>query len=100
MHGYHTLSSGKIFLKHPLTTDKKRRDALDHGEWALMNGFMKRWYKSKGKRFSLNGLPPAKGDRSYHSIGFDWAPTAGNDETKMKDYITAKWAVKQLKSWF
>ena len=99
LHGYYTLSSGKIFHKHPLTTDKKRRDALDHGEWAFDEWVHEKGGISpKGKDFPLNGLPPAKGDRSYHSIGFDWAPTAGNDETKMKDYITAKWAVKQLQS--
>ena len=33
----------------------------------------------------------------YHSTGFDWGPTVGNDETKMKDYVTAEWAVGQFR---
>ena len=30
-------------------------------------------------------------------MGFDWGPTVGNDETKMKDYQTAQWAVEQFR---
>ena len=98
-HGYHTLSRGKVFHKHPLDGDKNNRDNLDHGEWAFDE-----WVQEKGgvapigKQFPLNGLPALDGDRSYHSIGFDWAPTIGNDETLMKDYITAEWAVEQLQT--
>ena len=98
-HGYHTLSRGKIFHKHSTSGNKKNRDSLDHGQWAFDE-----WVHEQGgvgpagKQFPLNGLPPSKGDRSYHSIGFDWAPTVGNDETLMKDYITATWAVEQFQN--
>ena len=97
-HGYHTLSRGKIFHKHS-SGNKKDRDSLDHGEWAFDEWVYERGGVSPaGKQFPLNGLPPSKGDRSYHSIGFDWAPTVGNDETLMKDYITATWAVEQFQT--
>ena len=98
-HGYHTLSRGKIFHKHSTSGNKKNRDSLDHGQWAFDE-----WVHEQGgvgpagKQFPLNGLPPSKGDRSYHSIGFDWAPTVGNDQTLMKDYITATWAVEQFQT--
>ena len=96
-HGYHTLSRGKIFHKHPLGNNKKDRGSIDHGEWAFDEWVHESGGVSPaGKKRPLNGLPPAKGDRSYHSIGFDWAPTVGNDETLMKDYLTASWAVEQF----
>ena len=97
-HGYHTLSRGKIFHKHS-SGNKKNRDSLDHGQWAFDEWVHERGgVAPEGKQFPLNGLPPSKGDRSYHSIGFDWAPTVGNDETLMKDYITATWAVEQFQT--
>ena len=97
-HGYHTLSRGKIFHKHS-PGNKKNRDSLDHGQWAFDEWVHERGgVGPAGKQFPLNGLPPSKGDRSYHSIGFDWAPTVGNDETLMKDYITATWAVEQFQT--
>jgi arylsulfatase A-like enzyme len=97
-HGYHTLSKGKIFHKHPLPTDKGR-DKGDQGQWAFDE-----WHPAKGgigpigKERPLNRLPAEPGDRSNHAKAFDWAPTIGNDETKMKDYITAEWAAEQLKT--
>ena len=97
-HGYHTLSRGKIFHKHS-SGNKKNRDSLDHGQWAFDEWVHERGgVAPEGKQFPLNGLPPSKGDRSYHSIGFDWAPTVGNDETLMKDYMTATWAVEQFQT--
>ena len=97
-HGYHTLSRGKIFHKHS-PGNKKNRDSLDHGQWAFDEWVHERGgVAPEGKQFPLNGLPPSKGDRSYHSIGFDWAPTVGNDETLMKDYMTATWAVEQFQT--
>ena len=84
-HGYHTLSKGKIFHKHPLPTDKGR-DKGDQGQWAFDE-----WHPAKGgigpigKERPLNRLPAEPGDRSNHAKAFDWAPTIGNDETKMKD---------------
>ena len=98
-HGYHTLSRGKIFHKHSTSGNKNNRDSLDHGQWAFDEWVHERGgVGPAGKQFPLNGLPPSKGDRSYHSIGFDWAPTVGNDETLMKDYITATWAVEQFQT--
>ena len=41
--------------------------------------------------------PIYRGDKGYHSTGFDWGPTVGNDETKMADYQTARWAVEQFR---
>jgi arylsulfatase A-like enzyme len=97
-HGYHTLSRGKIFHKHSLG-NKKDRDSLDHGEWAFDEWVHERGGVAPiGEQFPLNGLPPSRGDRSYHSVGFDWAPTVGNDETVMKDYLTATWAVEQFQT--
>ena len=98
-HGYHTLSRGKIFHKHSTSGNKNNRDSLDHGQWAFDEWVHERGgVGPAGKQFPLNRLPPSKGDRSYHSIGFDWAPTVGNDETLMKDYITATWAVEQFQT--
>lgn len=94
-YGYHTLSSGKIFHKHSWPGS----ELGDNGQWAFDE-----WVQEKGgvgaisKERPVNGLPPLPGDNSYHSRAFEWGPTVGNDETKMKDYITAEWAVKQLNS--
>ncbi|MDB4689667.1 hypothetical protein OAH23_04560 [Verrucomicrobia bacterium] len=46
----------------------------------------------------MNKLPAEPGDKSNHAKAFVWGPTIGNDETKMKDFITAEWAVEQLKT--
>ena len=47
----------------------------------------------------MNGLPnlPGESKYSYHYKAFDWGPTIGNDETVMKDHITAEWAAEQLR---
>ena len=45
---------------------------------------------------AVNGLPNLPGDKGYHTTGFDWGQQ-GNDETKMKDYHTAQWAVEQFR---
>ena len=94
-YGYHTLSMGKIFHKHPIKGSKEK----DEGQWAFNE-----WNKTQGgvgpisNRRPVNGLPnlPNENMNSYHSWAFDWGPTKGNDERKMKDYITAKWAADQL----
>ena len=92
-YGYHTLSRGKIFHHHPWPGEPLG----DWGQWAFDE-----WVQDKGgvgpisKERPVNGLPAEPGDNSYHSKGFDWGPTVGNDETKMKDYIAAEWAVEQL----
>ncbi len=93
-HGYHSLSRGKIFHVHPAGGDKRG----DQGQWAFDE-----WHASEGwagpisDERPVNGLPNLPGDKGYHSTGFDWGPTVGNDETKMKDYQTAQWAVEQFR---
>ena len=80
-HGYHSLSRGKIFHVHPADGDKRG----DQGQWAFDE-----WHASEGwagpisKERPVNGLPNLPGDKGYHTTGFDWGPTVGNDETKMK----------------
>ncbi|EDM28511.1 iduronate-2-sulfatase [Lentisphaera araneosa HTCC2155] len=92
-HGYHSLSMGKIFHKHGTAVAGK----LDHGEWAFDE-----WHKASGyaapinKQRPANGIKPLDHERGYHRTGFDWGATQGNDETKMKDYNTVKWASEQF----
>ncbi|WP_198416700.1 sulfatase [Marinilabilia rubra] len=93
-HGYHSISMGKIFHKHSIPGQKKK----DNGEWAFDE-----WHKTLAgvgtisKERPVNGLPNLPNEKkSYHYKAFDWGPTKGNDETKMKDYQTAKWASEQL----
>lgn len=95
-HGYHTLSRGKIFHAHPWNGVPRG----DMGQWAFDE-----WVEDKGwagpisKERPVNGLPNLPGEaKVYHTDAFDWGPTVGNDETKMKDYITVEWAVEQLKT--
>ena len=97
-HGYHSLSMGKIFHRHPAPGDKGSKKS-DAGQWAFDE-----YVRAKGfagpisKERPVCGLPAAPGDKSYHSKGFDWGPTVGNDETRMLDHNTASWAAEQLKT--
>lgn len=93
-HGYHSLSMGKIFHKHPIPGQNK----MDEGEWAFDE-----WHKTLGgispisNERPVNGLPNLPDEKpSYHTKAFDWGPTIGNDETLMMDYKTAKWTAEQL----
>jgi len=93
-HGYHTLSRGKIFHAHPWGGTQRG----DQGQWAFDE-----WVKADGwvgpisDERPVNGLPKLPdGRKDYHSWAFDWGPTVGNDETKMKDYVTVEWAVDEL----
>lgn len=93
-HGYHTLSRGKIFHAHPWEGVPRG----DQGQWAFDE-----WHNADGwvgpisKERPVNGLPNLPDEKkSYHSLAFDWGPTVGNDETKMKDYVTVEWATEQL----
>ena len=95
-HGYHTISMGKIFHKHPITGQKGK----DHGEWAF-----EEWYKTLpgvgpvSKDRPVNGLPNLPDEKmSYHYKAFDWGPTKGNDEKRMKDYKTVQWGIEQLRT--
>lgn len=96
-HGYHSLSMGKIFHKHPAPGDKPP-EKNDAGQWAFDE-----WHKNLGgvgpvsKERPVNGLPNLPDEKmSYHYKAFDWGPTVGNDETRMTDYLTAEWAAGQL----
>ncbi len=87
-HGYHTLSRGKIFHAH----------GADHGQWAFDEGVESKGGVGVSGKRPLSGLKFDASDQSSHAKTFDWGPTRGNDETQMKDYLTAEWAVEQLKS--
>lgn len=90
--GYHTLSMGKIYHKHPGWT------GMDEGQWAFDE-----WEPSGGSTgidaadLPLNNLPligetvAQKGRRDE----FDWGPTVAPLE-QTKDYVTTAWAADQL----
>ncbi len=97
-HGYHSISMGKIFHKHPNLPDGSK--GTDNGEWAFDE-----WHKTfRGvgpisKERPVNGLPVIPGGEKHaHAKLFDWGPTKNNDETLMKDFLTVQWAVEQLNS--
>lgn len=94
--GYTSLTMGKIFHKHHYDG----RDT-DHGQWAFNE-----YYNTLGGMGPLsderpvNGLPNLEDENpsAYHYKAFDWGPTKENDETKMMDYKTAKWASDQFQN--
>ncbi|NDV61013.1 sulfatase [Puniceicoccales bacterium CK1056] len=91
-HGYHTLSSGKIFHKHPVW------EGMDEGQWAFDE-----WASNGGKtgvdtsKGPLNKLPMLKGGggRKGRGLEFDWGPT-GVPVEETGDYKTCAWAAEQL----
>lgn len=98
-HGYHSLSMGKIFHRHPRPGDKESKKS-DAGQWAFDE-----YHRTLGgigpasKQRPVNGLPNLPNEKpSYHYHAFDWGPTALNDETEMMDHKTAGWAAEQLKT--
>ena len=89
-HGYHSLSAGKIFHKHP------NWSGMDEGQWAFDE-----WAHPIGRHgikesFPLNKLPMSDGSPAK-SKGkeFDWGPTV-NPFEKTSDYASAKWAADQI----
>lgn len=95
-HGYHSLSMGKIFHKHG--TEVAGR--LDQGKWAFDE-----WHRSgsttgpESKNKPVNSLLGLDGKQAKgKGAVFDWGPSKGNDETRMKDYKTATWAAQQLQT--
>lgn len=86
MNGYYSMSTGKIFHKHPAKPER------DQGQWAF-----DLWEEEKGGAFvdkekiPLNGLPPypIRGTR------MDWGPTNGGKES-MKDWISSQWISDRL----
>lgn len=85
-HGYHTLSAGKIFHKHPTA------DGLDEGQWAFQE-FARPGGGTKGMLWEQTP-PPAEGIKAG-GTDFAWgACEAPVQETK--DYVACKWAADQL----
>ncbi len=90
-HGYHTLSSGKIFHKHP------DWNGMDEGQWAFDE-----WEPTSGgdglgdAEKPLNKLPALDGKPvGAQGSEFDWGPTVSPVE-ETKDYLTCAWAADQL----
>lgn len=98
-HGYHTVSSGKIFHKHFGDTE----GTSDEGHWAF-----EEWVRERGtdrvqaaQHYSRGeGLiagKPEQDARFRDGAGseFEWGPLAG-EPAEMRDRRTAKWASDQL----
>ncbi len=84
-HGYHTLSSGKIFHKHQVV------DGLDEGQWAYHE-----FQKAGGNGGVIKKIfpPPVEGVKLGGS-DFAWGATEAPLE-KTKDYLTCKWGAEQI----
>ena len=89
--GYHTLSTGKIFHKHPGWT------GMDEGQWAFDE-----WASTSGSlgvdlsNGPLNKLPVLEGSKpSKTRFEFDWGPT-GTTTEETGDYKACEWGAKQL----
>ncbi len=86
MNGYFSLSTGKIFHKHPAKPER------DQGQWAF-----DLWVEEHGgayvdrSKIPLNGLPPypIRGTR------MDWGPIEGGKE-RTKDWISSQWISDRL----
>lgn len=90
-HGYHSLSKGKIFHKHPSWV------GMDEGQWAFDE-----WEPNSGgdgidsADLPLNKLPFLEGQgKKGEAIEFDWGPTV-NPTKDTSDYQTCVWAAEQL----
>lgn len=85
-HGYHTLSSGKIFHKHATA------DGLDEGQWAY-HEFRKAG--GKGRVIKKITPPPVNGVTPGGGSELAWGATEASFE-ETKDYLTCKWGADQL----
>ena len=85
-HGYHALSTGKIFHKHPT------EDGLDQGQWAF-DEFAAPSEGGKGGMLWKKSPPSEDGDEKGEE--FRWGAVKAPVE-KTKDYIACKWAADQL----
>jgi len=97
MHGYHTLSTGKIFHKHAAQA------GADWGQWAFdtfrrADGSIKpNQERLTHQKLGLVNGKPAQGPPPAHSWGaLSWAPTQVPME-ETTDYRSADWARQQLK---
>lgn len=85
-HGYHTLSAGKVFHKHPTA------NGLDEGQWAFQE--YARPGGSDGGRLWEQTPPKVDGIKGG-GTDFAWGATK-NPVEKTKDYVACKWAADQL----
>ena len=85
-HGYHTLSTGKIFHKHPTA------DGLDEGQWAF-DEFAALPGGGKGGMLWEKRPPAEEGNEKGEE--FRWGAVKAPVE-KTKDYLACKWAADQL----
>jgi arylsulfatase A-like enzyme len=84
-HGYHTLSSGKIFHKHPTAK------GIDEGQWAFKE-FVDAGGNNGGLVWSES---PTAGSFGEKGEEFRWGATK-NPVDKTKDYVASRWAADQL----
>ena len=100
--GYFTLSTGKIFHRHPGDSGQWAWDLWFDGEGGKGGGADKDHVTSRsknvvdGKKDVVTAVP-SQGDEGGEGEGTDfaWGPTTGNKE-ETKDWQAADWAVKQL----
>ena len=84
-HGYHTLSTGKIFHKHPTAK------GMDEGQWAF-----KEYADTGGANGGLLwSESPMGGKEGEKGEEFRWGATK-NPIEKTKDHVASKWAADQL----
>ena len=84
-HGYHTLSTGKIFHKHPTA------QGMDEGQWAF-----KEYTETSGANGGLLwSESPMAANGGEKGEEFRWGATK-NPIEKTKDYVASKWAAAQL----
>ena len=90
-HGYHSLSRGKIFHKHPSWI------GMDEGQWAFDE-----WEPTSGgdgldkANLPLNKLHMLDGQKANADAKeFDWGPTVTTTK-QTSDYLTCEWMAKQL----
>ena len=85
-HGYHTLSTGKIFHKHPTAA------GMDEGQWAFDEFATP---SGGGKDGMLWVKSPSTADGNEKGEEFRWGAVKAPVE-QTKDYIASKWAADQL----
>lgn len=95
-HGYHSLSMGKIFHRHPAPGDKGSKKS-DAGQWAFDEHHKASGGIGPKGQKPICGIPNLPEEKGYHRTGFDWGATRENDETQMKDYRTCQWAAELFK---
>lgn len=100
--GYFTLSTGKIFHRHPGDSGQWAWDLWFDGDGGKGGGAVKDRITSRSKNLvdgKKNGVAAVQSDGDEGGEGegtdFAWGPTTGGKE-ETKDWQAADWAVKQL----